>query len=333
MNIPSLRPLQTIAFALILCCGLALPAAISSHAAASKPFSSQVQPNHTHVLFGGDRELVLQEGKLGRILAVVRSYYDMPGPFPWYNDPQLMAGGRTLVASFDSTHWVELASGKVDKNITNMLTRVNEAAIKYHFKAIYVDFEHEADIKSSQGVGTPAQFVAAWRHIYHLAASQKLNWQQGGHLRWVLILDQEAFPKKAGKFWPGRDTVDILGDDAYQFGKCYKFPPSDHYLASGKGVTPAYIYNPVLQWATANAPGVPIFLPEWGSVAFKDPLVRPAFIRAMTSFITSHPEIHAELYWDAHFKTSACDMRVDSDPASLAALIAMGKNPNFQGLP
>ena len=58
---------------------------------------------------------------------------------------------------------------------------MERSAVKYHLPAIYVTFEHEADVLTHhRALGTPAQFIQAWDHIHQLAAAAHLNWNDGG---------------------------------------------------------------------------------------------------------------------------------------------------------
>ncbi|HEY2578597.1 MAG TPA: hypothetical protein VGI74_20025, partial [Streptosporangiaceae bacterium] len=92
------------------------------------------------VLFGGDQNLVHEEGQLGRSLSVVRVYDHIGEPFPLKVDTTLMASGHTLLLSLDSAgqSYASIAAGTQDAAITTFLTAVNQAAIHYNLPAIYV---------------------------------------------------------------------------------------------------------------------------------------------------------------------------------------------------
>jgi hypothetical protein len=64
-------------------------------------------------------------------------------------------------------------------------------------------------------------------------------------------------------------------------------------------VTPAQFQDPVQAWTQQHALGLPIFQAEWGVVPFQDASIRSAFIRAVTSYLHTHPQIRAMLYWNA----------------------------------
>jgi len=280
------------------------------------------------VLFGGDVPLAVVEQKLGRKLAIVRVYYVLGENFPRKIDSQLMASGSTELVSLDTTpggaSYASIAAGHEDGNILPFLKAVNAAAVQYHLGAIYMTFEHEANVfETHTGLGTPAQFVQAWDHVHQLAVSAHLDWQQGGRMHWALILSHWAFSEgRAGQYWPGLSEFDVLATDGYNSGDC-----KSGQVKNSSYVSPSWIFGPVLSFAkTHGAP--PVFIAEWGSVAFPSPSVRPNFIRQMQSFVAANPEIHAAMYWNG---VARCSYSVNNYPASLAALADMAHAPLFQG--
>jgi hypothetical protein len=74
---------------------------------------------------------------------------------------------------------------------------------------------------------------------------------------------------------------------------------------------------------------MPVFIAEWGSVAYDSPSVRVTFIRQMQAFVDANPAIAATLYWDS--KVPQCNYEINNDSSSLAALASMGHAPDMQG--
>jgi hypothetical protein len=279
-------------------------------------------------LFGGDVPLALVEQKLGRNLAIVRVYYVLGENFPRKIDSQLMTSGSTLLVSLDTrpggASYASIAAGHEDGTILPFLKEVNAAAVKYHLGAIYMTFEHEANVFATHtGLGTPAQFVQAWDHVHQLAVSAHLDWQQGGRMHWALILSHWAFSEgRADQYWPGLSEFDVLATDGYNTGDC-----QSGQVKNSSYVSPSWIFGPVLSFAqTHGAP--PVFIAEWGSVEYPSPSVRPNFIHQMQSFVASNPEIHAAMYWNG---VARCSYSVNNYPASLAALVGMAHASLFQG--
>lgn len=272
-------------------------------------------------LFGGNNALIPLEPQLGRSLAVVRLYFFIGDAFPGRYG-QALAGGRTVIASFDSNgpSYASIAAGNEDANIITFLRSVDQAAINHYLGAIYVSFEHEPDAHSSRTLGTPAQFIQAWDHVHQLAESAHLDWNDGGRLHWVFILIHNSYASwRASAFWPGPGEADIVAADGYNSSGCK--------AAGGiTQATPASLFDPLLSFAAAH--GMPAFITEWGSDTIPSG-VQPQFIQEMQAYVAAHGRIAAALYWNSGHAT--CNYQVNNQPASIAALTAMGQSPALQG--
>lgn len=295
-------------------------------------------------LFGGDVPLLSVQSQLGRRLAIVRDYYSIGEMFPDQQDRNLMAGGTTLLVSLDSVpgqgpSYASIAAGQHDQAILTFLHQVEQAAVTYRLGAIYVAFEHEADAPAHSVLGPPSEFIAAWDHIHQLAASAHLNWNTGGRLHWALILMSVAY-RSAGHwlpravapdYWPGAGEVDIVAADGYNAAGCRSARPGSNMVASGNQVSsPSTLFGSVISFAQAHG-GLPVFIAEWGTVPYTSPAIQPSYISQMGAYVSAHPEIAAALYWNSHGQGNGCDYSLDSHPASVAALAAMGRSAALQG--
>jgi hypothetical protein len=279
-------------------------------------------------LFGGNTPLAAEAAKLGRRLAIVRIYDTFGDSFPGSNS-QFLASGSTALVSLDSNgpSYASIAAGDEDGEISSFLKSVNRAALQYHLSAIYVSFEHEPDNPKHHRYGTPAQFIQAWDHVHQLAASDHLNWNDGGRLHWVLILIHSSFSNgRASRFFPGAGEVDGLGADGYDTLACRE--ASGYVTAKQRAqVTPNAIFDPAISFAEQQG-GLPVFISEWGS---DDPgsSTQPEFIRAMQDFVAANPEIAAVMYWDSG--GTGCNYSVNSSSSSVAALAAMARSRALAG--
>jgi hypothetical protein len=293
-------------------------------------------------LFGGTTLLTPEEGALGRRLAIVRVYRRIGQPFPGPTARQLMAGGRTLLVSLDTVpgqgpRYASIIAGHEDAAIRTFLREVNRAAVHDHLGAIYVSFEHEADNVRHLQLGSPSQFIRAWDHIHQLAESAHLNWNQGGRLHWVWILEHTAFgpgplPRwdwagGASAYWPGASETDIVAADGYNSGLCRQ--PGQFVPRATGAVSPASLFGPVVAFAQAHG-SLPVFIAEWGSTSYAMPRVQPNFIHLMQAYVSATPEIAAALYWDGG-QGGRCAYGVNDHPASVAALAVMGHSVGLQG--
>jgi hypothetical protein len=295
-------------------------------------------------LFGGTSRLVPEEGALGRKLAIVRVYFRIGEKFPGPGDRQFMAGGRTLLVSLDTVpgdgpSYAAIAAGDKDAVISAFLKAVNRAAVQYHLGAIYICFEHEADNRRHLLLGSPAEFIRAWDHIHQLAVAAHLDWNQGGRLHWVWILEHSAFvPPRAlpqweipgegaSAYWPGSNEVDIVGVDGYNSGSCTV--PGRPVSREIRPASPASLFSPAIAFAQAHG-GLPVFIAEWAGTSYALPGVQAEFIHMMQAYVTVNREIAAALYWDGG-QGGRCGYGVNGRPASVAALAAMGQSPALQG--
>jgi hypothetical protein len=281
-------------------------------------------------LFGGNTPLLSQQGKLGRKLAIVRIYDLLGQNFPGAKVRPILASGSTVLISLD-THpgmatYASIAAGHEDGTISRFLREVNQAAIAYHLGAIYICFEHEVDnTKRHVGLGSSAQFIQAWDHVHGLAAAAHLDWDQGGRLHWVWLLEHTAFfSSAASAYWPGSSEVDIVGVDGYNTQGCRFARAGSNVVIGGSQMqTPSFIFTPALNFAHAHG-GLPIFVAEWASIPYSSPSVQAEFIHQMQEYVTGHPQIGAALYWDGHGQGNGCDYSIDNRQASMTALAVMG---------
>jgi|SRR5579871_3848949 len=283
------------------------------------------------IMFGGDVPLTKEEPQLGRTLAIVRVYDRIGERFPNRREATFMAQGSTILVSFDTSvrrgpTYASIAAGREDGTIRAFLDSVEQAAVKYRLRAIYVTFEHEANnVSKHAGLGSPAEFVRAWDHVHQLAADAHLNWNQGGRLHWVLILTHYGYINgSAASYWPGAGEVDIIAADGYNTGGCR------HPGRGGQAppVTPASLFSDVVSFAVAHG-RMPVFIAEWGSVSYPSPNVRVNFIHQMQAFVDANPLIAAALYWDS--QVPHCNYEINNSSSSLAALAGMGHAPDMQG--
>jgi hypothetical protein len=297
-------------------------------------------------MFGGDVPLAQVQNRLGRRLAIVRDYYRIGQSFPERADRQAMAAGATLLVSLDSVPgkgptYASIVAGQHDGAIRTFLSQVEQAAVTYRLGAIYIAFEHEADSPQHSVLGPPSEFILAWDHVHQLAETAHLDWNNGGRLHWVWILTSFGFrsttgargtPRAgAGQYWPGSGEADIIAADGYNSADCNVTQAGTNMVATGTEITsPAVLFGPVVNFAQAHG-GLPVFIPEWGTVPYVSPSVEPGYINMMRAYVLAHPQIAAVLYWDAHAQGNGCDYGLNNHPASLAALAAMGQSPGLQG--
>lgn len=316
--------------------GLCLYLSVGQARAILEPSSGSVSA----AMFGGTRPLLAQQGYLGRKLSVVRLYYGLREAFNIRAARQVMAAGTTVIASLDvptsGPSYASIAAGKHDPDFLAWLKGAEKAAVTYKLPSVYVSFEHEANAPRHKVLGTPAQFVAAWRHLHQLAARAKLNWNSGGRLHWALILEHYAYATAAERprwslplgyvshYWPGSQYVDDVAADGYNRGGCRIYQNTSY--PSQPAVTPSYLFDPALRWATGHSK--PLLIAEWGSAYFsKDPAFQSRFITQMNQYVLGHPQVKAISYWDQYDPrgTHPCQFQIDHNPLALTAMKTLGQ--------
>jgi hypothetical protein len=290
------------------------------------------------VMFGGDVPLAAEQGALGRKLAIVRVYDRLGQTFQSRLVDNLMAQGSTILMSLDTfpggTPYTAIAAGQQDATITAFLESMNSSAARYGLPAIYFTFEHEANVPGThQGLGTSAQFIQAWDHVHQIAVNHHLLWNQGGRIHFVLILTHFFYNNgKAILWWPGANEVDIIAADGYNTGGCRTARKNHQGFTTGvtPPESPTSLFTGVIQFAAAHG-GLPVFIAEWGSVAYSNPSVRVNWIQQMQSFVAANPAIHAALYWDS--QVPPCNYIINDSPSSLSALTSLAQSALMQGRP
>ena len=156
------------------------------------------------------------EQKVSRPLTVVKEYEDFTSAFPSASEQQLMDSGHVLHFAWTAKlwsnqnatpSWKDIAAGKDDASVIIPEAK-RLAAVKTPF---FLDWDHEMDGKTRASWGTPADYVAAYRHI-HAVFDQygvdKAVWA------WVPTGWKGNF-NKVGAYYPGNDVVDWIGWDPY----------------------------------------------------------------------------------------------------------------------
>lgn len=155
---------------------------------------------------------------------------------------------------------------------------------------------------------SPAQVVAAWRHVKQLFAARGAT-----NVKFVWCVNNESVPNTAanaiGAYWPGDAYVDYLAIDGYNFGTSASWST---WRSFGSVIGASY--------GTVTALSAkPLFLAETGCV--EQGGNKAAWITDMFKVIkTGYPRITGVCWFNVNdAATTNADWRVDSCSASLAA--------------
>src|SRR4051794_35898139 len=162
------------------------------------------------------------ETAVGRRFDLVYSFHDINDDIPSAYDRSLVDQGRVLHIALDSPDygsadpttvpWAAIAAGDFDADLVRQARGVASLHVP-----VFVTFDHEPDQPQRAAVGTPAEFVAAWRHVHDVFAAQGAT-----NAVWVWVV--MALPSTYAvtpQFWPGDDDVDWISWDAYDDAGCH----------------------------------------------------------------------------------------------------------------
>ena len=153
-------------------------------------------------------------------------------------------------------------------------------------------------------LGSPAQFVAAWRHVYDMFQARGVS---NARFVWAPIAANYA-TGVAQSFYPGNRYVDWIGADGYNW---YPGRPGSKWTTFGD------IFAAFYAWAAPR--GKPLIVAETG--AQEDPAVpggRPHGSRMRPRGSAPTAPIRAVSYFDG-ISPKGYDFRVDTSSASFDA--------------
>jgi hypothetical protein len=254
------------------------------------------------------------EQTMGRKFDVIYFFDSIDsGDLPSADERAVVDNGQTLHINLESrqfakpgrpeVRWSAVAAGDFDATLKSAAKGL--AALD---KPFFITFDHEADGKAKlKARGTPAQFVAAWRHIrqvFRAAGATQAIWT------WVVTGYPPNFPTVL-KLYPGNDAVDWISWDPYDSRGC-----QNGDVGSDPPQTFEEIAAPFYQWlaTTGVRNGIsldkPYMISETGSAYdSKQPQATAAFYQSIPAGLRALPRIRAVTIWDQD--AGDCDYRVD----------------------
>ena len=230
-------------------------------------------PLRTHVRFGAyvdgmvadPTRLTAYEAETGRPVKVASYFYGFGDEFPASTELAFASdGNRDVLLSWDMgpTRFTDWSAGKYDGYLRTIAAHA--AAYPYpvyvrpwpEMNGDWQDFQPTAAGTTRYG-GTPAQFIAAWRHVVTVVRAAG-----GGTIRWVFnpTTDTYAGTTDVRTIWPGSGYVDVLGLDGYNWGNGGQFQWREF----------ADIFLAQYARLTALHPTAPVWVCEYGS---KEPAI------------------------------------------------------------
>lgn len=226
---------------------------------------------------------------------------------------------RDFQNSANNKCWRDVANGSQDANIIRVAGN-----LKAFGRKMFFIFEGEpeandgATCDAPNGIyGTPADYVAAWRHIQDVFRAQGVT-----NLVYVMSYANPSGTTIAS-FDPGASRVDWYGWDPYNWVDCNGHNGTWYEMADKA--------QPVYDWFRTNRPNHPLMINETGSdepVAGSGKSKGQWFRNIPADFAARLPELKAWLYFDRP-GGGGCLWRVDSSADSLAGWQDMGRSAYF----
>lgn len=260
------------------------------------------------------------ERQIGRDVDIINRFHEfsagMQSSFYW--DRQHIEDGRTVMVSWRATdnpgsvngqpdpqRARKISAGQFNAQIDAMAIALRdlEAPVLLRF-----NWEMDQDIGDPQYIGTPAEFISAWRFVYN-----RFQARGATNVEWVWAPRARSFAKSVGQsFYPGYDFVDWVGGSAVPINSFED---------------PQAIYSAWNEWA------VNINKPQLLWIGLRENPAnsnwKPQFINSLRSLVTSEwTGIKALVYYSSS-SPLGYDYTVDTTNSALNAYRNMACNSHF----
>lgn len=294
-------------------------------------------PGGHHVMLGSvgqtRQEIQQRERETGHRLPGVRV-------FRRWNDP-LFDGSQTWARDTGHTVFLSIKSRRLDGSkipwhdvavaepgsplYADMRRQAQE--IKWFGAPVYIVFNHEPDAATSRPMGSPADFVAAWRRLISTYRAMGVR-----NARYVWTLTGDAYASylgggrtRADLYYPGDAYVDDIAADTYNWYTCHS--------PGGTWRSPAQLLEPQRRFGLRH-PGKGLMLLEWGSVEDPARPGRKAQWLSDSARLLGYPayrQFRAVLHWDDRFTgvmaRTNCAFDYRTSPTATAAWRAVARAP------
>jgi hypothetical protein len=243
--------------------------------------------------------------QIGRRLDIVHVYLQQDAPFPTSSERAYVRQGSMLLVSWALNDSRGIAAGEWDASI-----RQRAQELKALGKPVFLEWRWEMDRPNMRAeVGSPADYIAAWKHIRLVFAAQHVT-----NVAWVWCPTARGFTgNNAAAYYPGNDEVNWVCADAY---------PGPGPQRSFADVT-----RPFLDWAAQHPK--PIMIGEYGVPESYGGQARAQWLRAAEKTVVSHRQIKALVYFDSNTTGSSPQKSFTLEAGPLAVFRGIADNPYF----
>jgi hypothetical protein len=265
---------------------------------------------------GGMLEINQREAFLGRTYDVINRFYAFNVAVPTGLETWDVSMGRIPMITWGApSDTIELRTGVHDAWLRQQADRFAAFGTPIFLRFFH---EMEGDYRRSY-VHSPADFIAAWRHVHDLFASRGAT-----NVVWIWSPTAWKFQTRSPwppDYYPGDAYVDWIAADGYNW-----YPqPGTNWRSWNQ------IFQPFYDWASTMTK--PIMIAENG--VMEDPAVpgrKAAWITSSRQLLQStYPLIQAIMYFDTQVTKSGFTFTwpVDTTQSSYDAYRAMALDPYF----
>ena len=265
------------------------------------------------------------EARVKHPVADARLYYQWNQPFPDATAEWARDHGRQVFMSVfpkrlnrTAVSWSEVASARPGSTIYAEM-KAWATQIKDFGAPVLLSFNHEPEARASNGLGTAADYVAAWRSFITLLRDEGVT-----NAEYVFIATSFGYGQgRAQPYYPGDAYVDAIGVDAYNWYTCRSGIANPWFSMQ-------QLVDRMMPFA-ANHPNKPLMLPEFGTTADPaDPSRKPEWYADAQDLFKTAPYDRFVLV-NEYDTLKACAFRPDSSSGSLAAFETWLNDPYYAG--
>ncbi|MGW4204980.1 glycoside hydrolase family 26 protein [Streptomyces sp. NPDC004726] len=272
-----------------------------------------------------EEKVLAYEERIGRKLDIVYTYHDMSTDGlegQLLTEQERKVGeDRMLLLSWESKwwggtpeqqpRWPQISSGALDRTVID----VQAKRIKEYGKPVFLSFDLEMDTRVPDE-GTPAEFVAAYRHIHDRFRELGVT-----NVIWTWTItaypgNNELFPK----LYPGDAYVDWIAYNRYNYFRCHN-TGWETFEETQTGVH---------QWIRQNiSDDKPLMLSEFGTADDPSkPSAQADWYKEVPRVVKKLDGVHAALQWNWRDPGPNCDLSLARDE-SWKSLKKVASDPYF----
>ena len=278
-------------------------------------FGSWVQPD-AFTDSGQESAIASFERTIGRKLAVDQLYTDWSTPMPVALARWDLRNGTIPMISWGGASSAQILAGSFDAQLRSQALQLKSlhgpVMLRY-----FAEMNNGFDAKAT---GSPAEFIAAWRHIHDIFTSVGAI-----NVHWVWNPTSSGFATGiAQRFYPGNAYVNWVGADGYNWAP---LRPQSTWRSFSD------IFSAFYQWAVYT--GKPLLGGEFGVIE-GTPGAKAAWYRqADQQLRTEFPRIRAIVYFNSDHKVFGLwfNCKVTTSHSALAAFRRFARDPYFSAQP